>query len=1268
MAGAALPVFTLGDLLNLLCQKSGKKLVNLDCIEYERFEKYLNLPLLHFLRRYGIFALDVQNFAEIPFIVKVETKATRKNRKHVLLFDGLHLQGHFRKSFFPKKVGLFYILLNQHSQVLLAAAEQQQHAHQIQHQLKSELLYDLVKDLLPAGESNRPNPNSLLETLAWLKTLKLEETIELDYVFQMNRGTYKIVEWSGTNPKIRKRTILVFRGNEDCGNRLHFSKPPDRQPLSISEAKKRKRMEDKIAAALLELQRKPDVQDNDPQYNNRSSSVTVSLEGFTHGVKMGLLTKTEAEAAVKQLSSLVFIIWLHFDCNQNVRHVCLKNGLSGQVTWYEMFPDNDKDSDTKAQKKEDKNWLSWKKLFDHIWQEKENMTEQKKAIIESTLLCKINSAATAAPGAASTSSLSKTRASLKQYAERTKVILFAKGDHVLHGLKMWFAHYMFTREGKKFTGVTLKTINQNNLVCLQTKSLDIANIGYLFCEASKSSPLHHLWEDQGVDLLRLTSEWTTATDNVNLPFAPLIDSNINDLKHQAQAYSPGKVSGYGSGSLTEVVKTRGRILTAATLLIYKALCEHLFVKFTVDLPTCRFSSLASLSFKCIWLSYYEKGGPMCQGLEKTKPFYDREIRKHCKGGFSYSFVDKLDTGDLLYPTVEGSTATLQSIAEYDLTSAYGFSASQMHCPTGFCVGFSNLNAAADPCRLYRTDKMIRANSFEYQGVMKTILTIMNDPNTLQIESVFSNYSPLGLFWINNYPLDLAVVFTGLRNNAEVTELTYLIQFDGRFAHGCRKRERCTPSLKRYCDDKSEGVLIEKTKQRDTSIQSWIDLQTHRQYKYFVISDCHSPFFQIKQLANSFKSTPELNKLQEPYQSLKRYSVSLDEIFNCHPDLTYLLIGSGKIPQHILLPEEFKINAFMIWKKQTDVKNVQDLGWETLESALFTRDTLEYAIKELGFELDYVSSCYFYRRCPTMSLVFEDLLDERMKCSSSSKNKLLKSIINYATGMFGFNPFNQKQENKLPAKIRNKLPKGTMAGQYNISFTEPLCNQNYFVSKPTGTHFSHKSKAQQQQRQQDRQHKSKPINSALPLYPCIVEYGKMRLLQCWRFIQYCTNPDMTKLTYSQVDNLVLALGSRSLEKTVDPAKKEFFETYKHLYLTSTNQPGRLKKEWSFPVDDDDDDTEENSQWKFVSPFPCCYAIIPEQSQNKEGQAKMSSLNGISTVQSYNISLRMLLRQPVKVMQERRVNQVANRETKMVELTMGAGNRGGGGHVHKKIKSE
>jgi hypothetical protein len=251
MADAASPVFTLGDLLNMLCQKSGKKLVNLDCIEYKRFENYLNLSLLKFLRKHAIFALDVQNFAGIPFIVKVETKETRKYRKHVLLFDGLHLQGYFGKSSFPKKVGLCYILLDQQSQVLLASdtypTEEQQHAHQIQHQLKSELLFDLVKDLLPGEDesSNRPNPNSLSETLAWLETLKLRETINFLYVFQMTRNTYKIIEWSGTNPKTGKRQILVFRGNDS--NRLHFSKLPVPPTPLISETKKRKKWMTKLS-------------------------------------------------------------------------------------------------------------------------------------------------------------------------------------------------------------------------------------------------------------------------------------------------------------------------------------------------------------------------------------------------------------------------------------------------------------------------------------------------------------------------------------------------------------------------------------------------------------------------------------------------------------------------------------------------------------------------------------------------------------------------------------------------------------------------------------------------------------------------------------------------------------------------------------------------------------------------------------------------------------------------------------------------------------
>ena len=118
------------------------------------------------------------------------------------------------------------------------------------------------------------------------------------------------------------------------------------------------------------------------------------------------------------------------------------------------------------------------------------------------------------------------------------------------------------------------------------------------------------------------------------------------------------------------------------------------------------------------------------------------------------------------------------------------------------------------------------------------------------------------------------------------------------------------------------------------------------------------------------------------------------------------------------------------------------------------------------------------------------------------------------------------------------------------------------------------------------------------------------------------------------------------------KKEFFEQNQHHFFTKANQPGCLKKEWCVP--DDSDGTEIDGKWKYVCPFPCTYAIIPDDLQNTtnsgSGHSKMSSLNGMSTMESYTAALRMLQQEPVKVVQERRVNQIINRDTKTVEMTM------------------
>ena len=91
------------------------------------------------------------------------------------------------------------------------------------------------------------------------------------------------------------------------------------------------------------------------------------------------------------------------------------------------------------------------------------------------------------------------------------------------------------------------------------------------------------------------------------------------------------------------------------------------------------------------------------------------------------------------------------------------------------------------------------------------------------------------------------------------------------------------------------------------------------------------------------------------------------------------------------------------------------------------------------------------------------------------------------------------------------------------------------------------------------------------------------------------------------------------------------------------------EWSVP---DTEDTEIDRKWKYVCPFPCTYAVIPadDLQQNTTGHSKMSSLNGMSTVESYTAALKMHQREIVRVVQERRVNQIINRDTKTIEMTM------------------
>ena len=481
-------------------------------------------------------------------------------------------------------------------------------------------------------------------------------------------------------------------------------------------------------------------------------------------------------------------------------------------------------------------------------------------------------------------------------------------------------------------------------------------------------------------------------------------------------------------------------------------------------------------------------------------------------------------------------------------------------------------------------------------------------------------------------------------------MTYVVQFDGRFVHGCRGVQEgvgtynagrgdriCCPPLDRYCDSKTEAELIAKTLLRDQATEQWIEQKnraawiTGMQYRYIVLSDCHDLDFTTSRLLEQFQTVPELSRMRDPYATLFRYSIGIDDILRAHPGLTYVLVGSGHCPAP---PDKDDLHMqdrpMLVWKQHAETGSAyQDFDWNPEGEALYTRDTLEFAMQQFGFKLDVVTCVYFYAADLALPEVFADLVETRRTCDEAqlhSKSKFVKSLINYSSGMFGFNP--RKQAFKpAPARIVKSAPRFSHIGEYKYHFMGELGDEGYFV-------------AQKMPVPGQRAPRQKVLNAALPLYACIAEYGKMRLNACLRFVLRVARPHSVRVCYSQVDNLVLALAEPTLEETVAPGLESYFRGEQGNYFTATSDPGKLKLEWSVS-------TEQEGPWKFVSPRPCSYAVNLNL-VDKE-QSKMSCVNNLSSRQAYEACSRMLDRQPVTFVQERRVNRLLGTATRQVEIT-------------------
>ena len=161
--------------------------------------------------------------------------------------------------------------------------------------------------------------------------------------------------------------------------------------------------------------------------------------------------------------------------------------------------------------------------------------------------------------------------------------------------------------------------------------------------------------------------------------------------------------------------------------------------------------------------------------------------------------------------------------------------------------------------MMKLDARARHKSFEFRAVYKKLHHLIQHEK-LAIRSVYSNYSPLGVFCLGSYPIDLAVVTEEGR--------VLLYQMDGIWTHGC---PACPSQPLYFANGQSWQEVREKTNRRDQDIMAWMmainDATSWNppMIQYQIIYDCHTDGYHPQGLDYGFWHYPDLAKLLKGYK-------------------------------------------------------------------------------------------------------------------------------------------------------------------------------------------------------------------------------------------------------------------------------------------------------------------------------------------------------------------------------------------------------------------
>ena len=634
-------------------------------------------------------------------------------------------------------------------------------------------------------------------------------------------------------------------------------------------------------------------------------------------------------------------------------------------------------------------------------------------------------------------------------------------------------------------------------------------------------------------------------------------------------------------------------------------------------------SASYLAFQCVWTAYTQSAGPLVQGLEKCKAHYEKLLRQESKGGFMFSVEEALNEGDALWADEQVNASRAQSIAEMDIVSAYGYAATKTYMPSGFCTGFGKSHEHSGNV-LFKLDSKARHKSFEFRAVYKVLYDLVKHEGVV-IRSVYSNYSPLGIFCLGSYPVDLAVV------TQDGTLLLY--QMDGLWAHGCPV---CHEKPHLFVHGQTHQQVRQKTDQRDKDIHTWMETVNttvkHPMIQYTIIYDCHTDGFSPKALDYFFSTVPELSQLVQGYQVTDVFGTMLgtktfDSVIANHSNASYTFIAKATVRIQSSASNHTD-GPLVVYESRPNKYTKQSLAYAG--TVVLTRDYYEWLQESFhSVSLDNLEWVLFYKTEPVFNQIYNELTRLRSSSSDPVLVCFLKRMINLSCGFYGAHT---SQQDKATYRLVDGLPRDYAFFRHNLNLDySTVIGQRSYILLETKTIPKVVSYR-------------KPSNSAIPMFVTIVEYGKLRLVQILHFLQHHVNPLRFRLLYSNIDNILFALGdANTLEEALEPHRQDSFTTHKDKFMTClqngvvSKNPGMAALEWI---------RDGASGWKFVSIRTQHYCLLVSNPTNGGNLHKTSGWANVSSQKAYNLALQMLKGNAVSLNQTRRVNKKFSMDTRNV----------------------